>query len=388
MRHFRVLIASIYLLVFGVITNAFCQSTDNADQQAALRKSLSDRRQQLKQRQNDLKKEKSSLDADRKRIARLKRDLRAAQAEVARVQVGIRKWICNAWNNEHNSPSECSDPEQGGHWITKSNPDRPAAEDRVRDIESSLADAERQLDADRQSLNNKTAQFNTDARQLATDIDKAGFGKTPVLLSGDPASVRDFTQRAVDRAWTKTIDKAASNLKSDADLSAALTQAANGNQYLQATDLKAIVSIESTANRATGVNRFGYAGLFQMGKSAAKDVGYDFDDLNDPSDWKTNVEAGDKYLEKNAKRLAEKKLPVSALNVYLSHQQGPTGGARIIEMVQNGTAATTPANNNMLQNLPKGYRDSITRLGNQVTVQNFYDYWSDAFSKVNSTINQ
>jgi hypothetical protein len=182
-------------------------------------------------------------------------------------------------------------------------------------------------------------------------------------------------------------NKAAANLQGDADLSAELGKAAKGSRYLNEGDLQAIASIESTANRQTGVNKFGYAGLFQMGPSAAKDVGYDYDKLKDPSNWKTNVAAGVKYLDLNADRLADKGVPVTALNVYMAHQQGATGAARILQAVGDGSAQTSPANKSMLANLPKSYKNAITGVGKQVTIQNYYDYWNAAYNAVNAAVN-
>jgi hypothetical protein len=350
-------------------------------------------RQTLVQDKAAIAGEKASLQADRRRIASLRKALRGAQAVSDRTSSVIRKWICNAYKVEHDNPSQCSNPEQGGRWITQPNPNYDDAQRDLRNIQQSLADAERQYAADKKALDSKTAQLTADTAKLKDATSKAGLAKRPTLQSGDPAAVRDYTQKVVDRTWSPNAAKAADNLKSDADLSAALTQAAQGKKYVKDSDLKAIVTIESTANRNTGINKFGYAGLFQMGKTAAKDVGYNYDDIKDPKDWKTNVAAGAKYLEKNAERLAQRGLPVNAINIYLSHQQGPgnaagtNGAPAIIKAVQDGTAATIPANNNMLNNLPNSYKAGFAQIGQQVTVQDYYNYWSDAFAKVNSAVN-
>jgi hypothetical protein len=375
------------LLTILLTVPAFSQQRPAAGGRPAERQTLKQRRQQIEQRRTDLNSEKSAVEAERKNLVSLKRSLREARAQAARERKGSRKWICNAYNSTHDGPSECSDPGKGGHWITESNPNAQAADDRVRELERSVADAERRYAADLAASKTKADEFNADARKLATEINNASSRPRPVLLSGDAASVRDYTQRVVDRNWAEPIDEAVKNLKSDTNLSDALAEAAAGAKYLKESDLKAIVAIESRANRATGINEDGYAGLFQMGKKAAKDVGYDYDDLKDPADWKTNVEAGTNYLDKNAGRLAAKGLPVNALNVYLYHQQGPKGAPRILQEVADGTARTKAASKNMLKNLPPSYKASMSRLGQEITVQNFYDYFSDTFNKVNSAVN-
>jgi hypothetical protein len=378
-----------FLAVLMTATAYSQQDTTSAKKkaQAEKRRALEEQRKQLEQRRSDLAGQKASIESERRQIAQLKRDLRAANADVAQEQRNSRVWKCNLSGTEHNDPSECDDPSLGGVWITRPNPNLAGAQKRVQDLQKSLADAERQYDADLKAYNSENAKLNADGRKLAAEINAAGYSKRPVLLSSDPASVRDYTKLVADRAWSRNGVDAAENLRSDTELSKALTTAAKGSKFLKDSDLKAYVAIESQADRDTGVNADGYAGLFQMGKAAAKDVKYDYTKLSDPANWQMNVEAGVKYLEKNAGRLEKKGVPVTPLNLYIAHNQGASGAANIIRRVQDGSAQTTPANDNMLNNLPDWYINSISRLGRQVTVQNYYDYFSDAYNAVNSKVN-
>jgi hypothetical protein len=208
----------------------------------------------------------------------------------------------------------------------------------------------------------------------------AAAGKSAAPAAPQPAA-------AAQRAWSKNATRAAQNLAKDSDLAAALSQAAQGSKYFSAADLRTIVSIESSANRQTGKNQYGYAGLFQMGPAAAKEAGYKYKDLDEPSEWKTNVKAGVRYLEINAARLSKAGVEVTPLNVYLAHQQGATGATRVLAAVGDGTAGDTPANKNLLANLPGSFVKGITASGRQVTVRDYYDYWSAAFGTVNERVN-
>jgi hypothetical protein len=199
---------------------------------------------------------------------------------------------------------------------------------------------------------------------------------------------RSAATSAAQRNWAKNAAAAAQNLATDKDLAAALSQAAKGSKYLSEADLRTIVSIESSANRQTGKNKYGYAGLFQMGPAAAKDAGYKFEKLDDPSEWRTNVAAGVRYLELNAQRLSKAGVDVTPLNLYIAHQQGAAGGVKTLREVQDGSASETPANRNQLNNLPSKLKQAITESGRKVTVQDYYDYWSAAFQTVSQRVNQ
>jgi hypothetical protein len=190
-------------------------------------------------------------------------------------------------------------------------------------------------------------------------------------------------ENAARRVWTPNAGKAAQNLAKDKDLAKALDEAAKGSKYFSAADLRAIASIESSANRNTGANRFGYVGLFQMGSAAAKEAGYKYSDLKD---WQKNVAAGVRYLDINAGRLSKAGVSVTPLNVYLAHQQGAAGAVRILKAVENGTADETAANRNQLANLPRSVVKSINGTGREVTVQDYYDYWKAAFQTVHDGV--
>jgi hypothetical protein len=192
---------------------------------------------------------------------------------------------------------------------------------------------------------------------------------------------------AAEKIWPRNATRAAQNLQNDTQLTTALQQAAAKSKYFSEADLRAIVSIESSANRQTGKNKYGYAGLFQLGPEAAKDVGYDYNKVSQPKNWKDNIAAGVAFLDKNAARLKKAGLEVTPLNAYIAHQQGATGGTTILEAVADGSAKTTAANKNQLANLPPSLVKGIQESGRKVTVQDYYDYWRSAFQTVSNQVN-
>jgi hypothetical protein len=241
-----------------------------------------------------------------------------------------------------------------------------------------------------------------DWKIVKVEIDKMGSGAkgaTSIVAAksgdGNKGSVPDFAGAATaqritaiaQRNWTKSATKAAQNLANDKDLSAELRRVANNVKLFSADDLRAMVSIESSADRQTGKNKFGYAGLFQMGPSAAKEAGYDYKKLSQPSDWRTNIAAGVRYLEINAARLKKAGVEVTPLNLYMAHQQGATGAIKILRELQDGSASKTPANRNQLANLPASILKAVVQSGRKVTVQDYYDYWSAAFRTVSDRVN-
>ena len=65
----------------------------------------------------------------------------------------------------------------------------------------------------------------------------------------------------------------------------------------------------------------------------------------------TNVTVAAKYLRRYcATELEKKKIPVTAVNLYLAYQQGVGGFKALYKHIQNGTASTTPATSNELNN--------------------------------------
>jgi hypothetical protein len=198
---------------------------------------------------------------------------------------------------------------------------------------------------------------------------------------------RNPSAGAAQRVYGKVGQKAAANLTSDTMLAAELRTAAQNSKFFSEGELKTIMAIESKADRNTGKNKYGYAGLFQMGPGAAKDAGYKYKDLDEPSEWRTNLAAGIAFLNKNAERLQAKGIPVTPLNAYLAHQQGVAGATRILTAVQDGSASTTPARKNQLANLPRSLRTQITKTGKQVTIQDYYDYWVNVVNAVDTSVN-
>jgi hypothetical protein len=330
------LVAALLCAVAVCPTPACAQQAKPADVRAALEA----QRKQLEQRRETLMNERSKLQADRQNIKTAKQNTAAATSDATQAQKDSRKWVCNAYGTEHDDPSQCSKPEAGGRWINKSNPGLARAEQRQRELQKRLDDMNQLYADELKKFNASIAQLEADVKKLSADLNKAGLGMKPMLLKGDEASVREYTTAAAQRIWSKPISTATQNLANDKELVAELAKAAKESKYFSEADYKVIVAIESQANRNVGTNPSGYKGLFQMGKVAAKDVGYDYSKLADPDEWKTNVAAGTKYLEKNAKDINGRGVPVTPLNMYLAHQQGAKGTADMLR-----TSAKTYATN-------------------------------------------
>ena len=217
--------------------------------------------------------------------------------------------------------------------------------------------------------------------ELASSADSS-YGK-PATAPSDATtgssptpSVQDAIDNGVKKTWPKNAEDTAANLENDNELADKLAEEAGKAKNVSLTDLKQLLAIESQANRNTGTNSGGYAGLFQMGAEAAREVGADFEKINDPSEWAANVEAGVKYADLTAKRLEAKGVDGTALNIYLAYQQGVTGASNLIKAVKDGTAATLPATANQLNNM-KSVSAEILKAkgpGGVVTQQDYYDY--------------
>jgi hypothetical protein len=268
------------------------------------------------------------------------------------------------------------DPANGGELfgVYNSEADAKKAADKVRQWAATIKDP--------------------DWKIVKVEIDKMGSGGKENRDVAAEKSASGKTNNAsisgaaiAERNWTKTATKAAQNLANDKELSAELSRSAKGSKLFSVDDLRTIVSIESTANRQTGKNKFGYAGLFQMGPTAAKEAGYDYKKLNEPKDWRTNIAAGVRFLEINAARLKKAGVEITPLNLYLAHQQGASGAIKTLREVQDGSASKTPANRNQLANLPSSLLKGIVQSGRKVTVQDYYDYWSSAFRTVSERVN-
>ena len=145
-------------------------------------------------------------------------------------------------------------------------------------------------------------------------------------------------------------------------------------------DLTAMAIIESTGNRHVGTNAYGYSGLMQMGRAAAKDVGMSYGSLLGGGNVKNNALAGAKYMNVNAKRL-DKGIPQDPLHLYLAHQQGAGGTNALMETLKSNPKAA--ATRNQRNNLPGAV---LKELGGNVTQQDFYDYWKGKMGAIQSSI--
>jgi ribosomal protein L40E len=69
--------------------------------------------------ENRIAEEKRIAEERRRKEEERQRQIREAQArkEELERQLRSRRWRCNAYGNEHNSPNECADPSRGGQWV-------------------------------------------------------------------------------------------------------------------------------------------------------------------------------------------------------------------------------------------------------------------------------
>jgi hypothetical protein len=363
-------------------TPAYCQRTSRAIKKLPTREELVGELDRLGKDQANLIAKKQARDRDYKNINALRKSI--AEAEDNIEPPTVTKYICNAWNVEHDRKSECSNPEQGFREVQRPNPNYdPSAKQRLKDAQDSLVKAQAQYASDKKAYNDEAKKFRAEAKKVQSDIDRAGYGRQPDLLTGDRKAILDYTNRVAEQNWSRKANEAAQKLEADTELNAELEKLATGNKYLKADDLRDVVSIESAADRQTGVNSSGYAGLFQMGPNAAKQVGADYKVIKDPANWKMNADAGVKYLTYSAKGLEDNNISPTAFNVYLAHQQGVPGASTILRAVSDGSAKTKAANVNMLSNLPSSYINTVISRANLVTVQDYYDYWKAAWQAVN-----
>ena len=65
---------------------------------------------------------------------------------------------------------------------------------------------------------------------------------------------------------------------------------------------------------------------------------------------------------------------VDAFHLYLAHQQGAAGSARLIAQVLSGAAGTTPANRNMRANMHRALVEAATADGHRLRELEYYAY--------------
>ena len=150
-------------------------------------------------------------------------------------------------------------------------------------------------------------------------------------------------------SWAKHIPKAKAKILGDTELVKAFEVEAAKTDLITADLLKQICAIESGGDRAA--QNGSYWGLFQLGQDAAQDVGIEFTELQGKDNWKKNVEGGRKFLNIQAKRLKKEGLECSACHIYLLHQQGMTGGLRVLKQVASETSRETLAPENLKSNM-------------------------------------
>lgn len=198
---------------------------------------------------------------------------------------------------------------------------------------------------------------------------------------------------AARKRWAPGAAASAQRLAADKELKTAFEDEAK-RQELAVVFLSRVAAIESGCDKKTGKNRFGYAGLFQLGRAACEDIKERYEEIDDPEEWRKNVEVGAKFLAVTRDRLSREltrrkvELRLEPVHVYLAHQQGVHGCANLLEMVVKGTAKTTDMNGNQLNNMDSVVKARLTAEGRKPKVLEFYAYWLGAFSAVEAAVKE
>jgi hypothetical protein len=137
----------------------------------------------------------------------------------------------------------------------------------------------------------------------------------------------------------------------------AAIKAASGKYGLPYDYLKGMSQIES-GGRNNVVNKFGYAGLFQFGTDAWKQ--YSPNPLGNPLDPAMAAEAAARFTLANKAYLEKKGIPVTGTSLYMAHQQGPGGVAKIYDAAVNGAPLDASTLRNMSTNPPPGAGKAAT----------------------------
>jgi hypothetical protein len=197
--------------------------------------------------------------------------------------------------------------------------------------------------------------------------------------------------------YKKAATDAATNLASNSDLAGELKSQAQSSTHLSELTLRRIAAIESRCDIkfAYSTTNPSFRGYFQMGKDACTDVGINFSDISDPSQWRKSCEAGRLYLDLNWKRLTDSGASLTDGDkatltlLYLMHQQGPGAAPSLWSDLNDGSAATTAASSNMRNNVgPKALAAIEGTNGRKLTELEFYAYWVGAIDAVCAQITQ
>jgi hypothetical protein len=142
-----------------------------SDAQMAQRLEMQER--QLEQRRETaiatLRQDYDRLKADQQGIKSLQRAFRTARVLLNQAnQNSPKKWRCNAYGSLHDDPSECSDPSQGGVWITQPSPAAEQAQDDVNRLKRDLDDKQKDYKA---LKNNYIPRLNQEKAQLTAGIE-------------------------------------------------------------------------------------------------------------------------------------------------------------------------------------------------------------------------
>jgi|GEM_PF-6095412 len=205
------------------------------------------------------------------------------------------------------------------------------------------------------------------------------------------ADVHDTARELGKATWSRMATIGAKNLESDSELKAELVRLGTESKVLTPLLLQRIAVVECRADRKLAYEKKSFKGVFQMGADACKEVDVKFEDIDEPGEWKAGAAAGVKYLELTWKRLEDKKIELDAessetfLLLYLSHQQGYTGAAKLFNRVKSGEAAKTGAGKNMRANIHPKDLEKLDE-GDPMTESEFYEYWHGVIKAVEAEI--
>ena len=105
--------------------------------------------------------------------------------------------------------------------------------------------------------------------------------------------------------------------------------------------MNAMAAFESTGNAAVG--GYPYTGLYQIGPSAAQQVGMSHASVTGVGNVGNNAMAAAQFAQYNAAQLASAGYSASPLNLYLAHQQGAGGATSLLDtLASNPNAPLTP----------------------------------------------
>lgn len=133
----------------------------------------------------------------------------------------------------------------------------------------------------------------------------------------------------------------------------------DGLYYSDNPYVNSIIGIES-GHKANAHNASGAAGVFQFMPSTAKQ--YKLTNAYDPNE---SLRAYKQLTKDNIKQMKRMGLPITPTTIYIAHQQGVGGLAKIMTALRTGSELTGSTLRNVKNNSLGGYKG----------LQQYYDDW-------------